>query len=58
MITAVDTNILLDILVPNEDFFEASAAALQESRAIVIFTASCFPRSIFLIRVSMRLKMV
>jgi predicted nucleic acid-binding protein len=31
MITAVDTNILLDILVPNEDFYEASANALQEA---------------------------
>jgi predicted nucleic acid-binding protein len=33
MITAVDTNILLDILVPNEDFYEASADALQHSAA-------------------------
>jgi predicted nucleic acid-binding protein len=31
MITAIDTNILLDILLPNEDFYEASAAALQDS---------------------------
>ena len=31
MITAIDTNILLDILLPNEDFFEASASALQDS---------------------------
>ena len=31
MITAVDTNILLDILVPNEHFYEASADALQEA---------------------------
>ncbi len=31
MITAIDTNILLDILVPNEAFYEASADALQES---------------------------
>jgi len=30
MITAIDTNILLDILVPNEALYEASAAALQE----------------------------
>jgi predicted nucleic acid-binding protein len=29
MITAVDTNILLDILVPNEQFYEASANALE-----------------------------
>ena len=29
MITAIGTNILLDILVPNEDFYEASANALQ-----------------------------
>jgi predicted nucleic acid-binding protein len=29
MITAVDTNILLDILVPNEQFYEASTNALQ-----------------------------
>jgi predicted nucleic acid-binding protein len=31
MITAVDTNILLDILVPNEPFYEASASALEEA---------------------------
>ena len=31
MITAVDTNILLDILVPNEQFYEASADALQDA---------------------------
>ena len=33
MITAIDTNILLDVLVPNEDFYEASANALQEAAA-------------------------
>ena len=31
MITAVDTNVLLDILVPNEQFYEASADALQDA---------------------------
>ena len=31
MITAIETNILLDILVPNEEFYEVSADALQES---------------------------
>lgn len=31
MITAVDTNILLDILVPNETFYEMSASALQDA---------------------------
>ena len=31
MITAVDTNVLLDILVPNEQFFKASADGLQAS---------------------------
>src|ERR1700687_4137334 len=31
MIAAIDTNILLDILVPNEEFYEVSADALQES---------------------------
>src|SRR6266700_6236509 len=31
MISAVDTNILLDILVPNEQFYEASADALQDA---------------------------
>lgn len=30
MITAVDTNVLLDILIPNEAFYEASASALEE----------------------------
>ncbi len=33
MITAIDANILLDILVPNEEFYEASAGALQDSAA-------------------------
>jgi predicted nucleic acid-binding protein len=31
MITAIDTNILFDILLPNEEFYEASATALQDS---------------------------
>lgn len=31
MITAIDTNILLDILVPSEEFYEVSAQALEES---------------------------
>jgi len=31
MITAIDTNILLDVLVPNDDFYEASANALEEA---------------------------
>jgi predicted nucleic acid-binding protein len=31
MITAVDTNILLDILLPNEQFYQASADALEEA---------------------------
>jgi predicted nucleic acid-binding protein len=31
MITAIDTNILLDILVPNEDFYEVSARALEDA---------------------------
>ena len=31
MITAIDTSILLDILVPNENFYEASANALQNA---------------------------
>lgn len=34
MITAIDTNILLDILLPNEDFYEASARALQDSAGL------------------------
>jgi predicted nucleic acid-binding protein len=33
MITAIDTNILLDLLIPNEAFYNASAAALEESAA-------------------------
>src|SRR3989442_1793434 len=33
MITAVDTNILLDILAPNEAFYESSAAALEGAAA-------------------------
>jgi hypothetical protein len=31
MITAIDTNIPLDILVPNENFYEASANAIQSA---------------------------
>ena len=31
MITAVDTNVLFDILLPNKVFYEPSAAALQHS---------------------------
>lgn len=31
MITAIDTNILLDILIPNEDFYDASSEALQRA---------------------------
>ena len=31
MITALDTNILLDILRPNEQYYESSARALQEA---------------------------
>lgn len=31
MITAIDTNILLDILLPNEAFCDASASALQDA---------------------------
>jgi predicted nucleic acid-binding protein len=30
MITAIDTNILLDILIPNEQFYEASANAIEK----------------------------
>ena len=33
MTTAIDTNILLDPLIPNEAFYNASTAALQESAA-------------------------
>lgn len=31
MITAIDTNILLDVLVPNEEFCDASIEALEEA---------------------------
>jgi predicted nucleic acid-binding protein len=31
MITAIDTNILLDILVPNEQFYEASGDTLEQA---------------------------
>lgn len=31
MITAIDTNILLDILIPNTEFLKSSGGALQES---------------------------
>jgi hypothetical protein len=31
MITAIDTNVLLDILIPNEKFFELSLRAIEEA---------------------------
>jgi len=31
MITAIDTNILLDVLLPSEEFYEVSSGALQDS---------------------------
>ena len=31
MITAIDTNVLLDILVPNENFFDAAVAGMEEA---------------------------
>jgi predicted nucleic acid-binding protein len=31
MITAIDTNVLLDVLVPNESFCDASVLALEQS---------------------------
>jgi hypothetical protein len=31
MITAIDTNVLLDILVPDEEFYEVSADTLRQS---------------------------
>lgn len=31
MITAVDTNVLLDVLLPNERFYEASLGALEDA---------------------------
>ena len=31
MITAIDTNVLLDIVRPNEEFFEASVTALEDA---------------------------
>jgi predicted nucleic acid-binding protein len=33
MITGIDTNVLLDILVPKQRFYEATAAALEDSAA-------------------------
>jgi len=31
MITAIDTNVLLDVLLPNDDFCDAAMAAIEES---------------------------
>lgn len=31
MISAIDTNILLDVLIPNESFYEATVGALEEA---------------------------
>jgi predicted nucleic acid-binding protein len=36
MITAIDTNVLLDVLIPNEAFYQASASALERSSAGVL----------------------
>ncbi|MGP8246506.1 MAG: type II toxin-antitoxin system VapC family toxin [Bryobacteraceae bacterium] len=33
MITAIDTNVLLDVLIPNADFCDRSADAIQDSAA-------------------------
>jgi len=33
VITAIDTNILLNVLLPNEEFYESSARALQDAAA-------------------------
>jgi predicted nucleic acid-binding protein len=33
MITAIDSNVLLDILIPNEAFADAAAAAIEDSAA-------------------------
>ena len=53
MITAVDTNIFLDILVPNEKFFESSMRVIEhcasiggmvamQSKQIVEYLRECF----------------
>lgn len=34
MITAIGTNVLLDILLPNEQFIEASARAIEASATL------------------------
>jgi predicted nucleic acid-binding protein len=34
MITAIDTNVLLDVLIPNERFVDRSLAALEEASAL------------------------
>jgi predicted nucleic acid-binding protein len=31
MTTAIDTNVLLDILLPDEEFYESSASAIQDA---------------------------
>ena len=31
MITAIDTNVLLDVLLPNDDFVDSAMAAIEES---------------------------
>ena len=31
MITAIDTNVLLDVLIPNPDFCDAALQAIEES---------------------------
>jgi hypothetical protein len=46
MITAIDTNILLDILLPDESSYEASVGKRRQpvsSRATGAFTESYFP---------------
>lgn len=36
MITALDTNILLDVILPNEPFYAGSAAAIQDPAGSVV----------------------
>ena len=45
MTTAIDTNILLDLLIPNEAFYNASAAALEASAAGLMRQCPPAPRA-------------
>ena len=59
MLTAVDTNILLDILVPNEAFADAAETAIEAGgigEGYWLFATSSIRKSVFAFRRKKRLR--